>query len=337
MTKQLLATPSTKKISDLYTRLSSENPTLILQPAFQRRFVWSSEHKENFIDTLLQGLPIPEIYIAQSGIDIQKIEAQEVVVDGQQRLNTIIQYINETEDSSVFGAIVPKFKDLSETDKRDFLGYNIVVRDLGDISSGEIIEIFKRINSTRYGLTEIELHNAVYDGKFIEVAKEILERIRLSELPFLTESKISRMEDLHFVLLLLSTIVHEGYFSRDSGIEKSIIEFNDYFPNADEITEKFITTFKFIESLNLPVDSIWLRKSSFFTLFVELYKNTNEVENNKLKNELLQLEERILENKNKGKEENDYSLFYTYMYSGTNSRQARVVRGQILEKYLNVV
>lgn len=36
-------------------------------------------------------MPFPEIYIAQSGVDIEKLETQEVVVDGQQRLSTIIQ------------------------------------------------------------------------------------------------------------------------------------------------------------------------------------------------------------------------------------------------------
>ncbi len=335
MAKQLQATPGTKKISELYTRLTSENPTLILQPAFQRRFVWNDEHKEKFIDTLIKGLPIPEIYIAQTGIDIEKIEAQEVVVDGQQRLSTIIQYINESDDSNVFGNIVPKFKDLDDkTDKRDFLNYNIVVRDLGDLSSEEIIEIFKRINSTRYGLNDVELHNALYDGKFIAVAKEILDTISISNLPFLTESKISRMEDLHYILLLLATIVHGGYFSLDKEIEKCIIEYNNEFPSSEEIKAKFIKTFEFIQSMNLPIDSIWFRKSNFFTLFVELYNKKDFTMRDKAKQKLIELESNIIENKNLGREENDFSKYYAYMYSGTNSRQARVIRSEILNEYV---
>lgn len=65
-------------------------------------------------------MPFPEIYIAQSGIDIQKIETQEVVVDGQQRLSTIIQYIDEADDSKIFGKTISKFKDLDAQDKKDF-------------------------------------------------------------------------------------------------------------------------------------------------------------------------------------------------------------------------
>ncbi|MED4534736.1 DUF262 domain-containing protein [Metabacillus fastidiosus] len=335
MAKQIIATPSTKKISELYSRLSGENPTLILQPEFQRKFVWNDEHKEKFIETLLKGLPIPEIYIAQSGIDVEKIETQEVVVDGQQRLSTILQYITEEDESKVFGKIVPKFKQLEkETDRRDFLNYNVVIRDLGDINAEEIKEIFKRINLTRYSLTDIELQNAIYDGEFITTAKEILEMTEINKLPFLTDSKLTRMEDLHFALLILSTVVREGYFSRDTEVEKCIIEFNNEFSSKDTYKERIVNLFGYINDLNMEVDSIWLRKSNYFTLFIELYNKYDNLNKESLKQELIKFEENILANKNAGKEENEFAKYYSYMYSGTNSRQARVVRSELLVKYV---
>ncbi len=333
MAKQIHATPSTKKISDLYTRLTAESPSLILQPEFQRRFVWTDEHKEKLIDTLLRGLPIPEIYIAQSGIDIQKIWTQEVVVDGQQRLSTIIQYINEDKESKVFGNIVPKFEQLSPEDKRDFLSYDIVIRDLGDLEGNEIIDIFKRINSTRYGLNDVELHNAVYDGKFISTAKEIAKEIELKELPFLTDTKISRMEDINFILLLMSTIVNGGYFTRDKEIEKSIINYNNNFEKKEEIKEKMISIFAYIDKLNLSDDSIWYRKSNYYTLFIEFYNNELR-DSEEIIMKLVDFEGNILKSKGQNKSENDYSMYYSYMYTGTNSRQARVRRGEIFSRYI---
>lgn len=335
MAKQIIATPSTKKISELYSRLSGENPTLILQPEFQRKVVWNDEHKEKFIETLLKGLPVPEIYIAQSGIDVERIETQEVVVDGQQRLSTILQYITEEDDSEVFGKIVPKFKQLTkETDRRDFLNYNIVIRDLGDISAEEIREIFRRINLTRYALTDIELQNAIYDGAFITTAKEIVEMTELNKLPFLTDSKLTRMEDLHFVLLILSTVVREGYFSRDTEVEKCIVEFNNEFLNKDMYKEKVVSVFAYIQDLNIELDSIWLRKSNYFSLFVEIYNRYNDVDKQTLKQKLIDFEANILVNKNGSKEDNEFAKYYSYMYSGTNSRQARVVRAELLVKYI---
>ena len=337
MTTQLIATPSTKKISDLYSRITAATPTLILQPAFQRKFVWNSEHKERFIETILLGLPIPEIYIAQSGIDVEKIETQEVVVDGQQRLSTIVQYINEPEDSNIFGTIVPKYRDLGDQ-KRDFLNYNIVIRDLGDVDSDKIREIFKRINLTQYSLNQVELHNAVYDGQFISTAKLIIEHLEDKDLPFLNESKITRMEDLYFIILIMATLENGGYFNRDKEIERYIVQYNDIYEQADEVKTNIMSIFELIKQLGVPADSIWYRRSNFFILFIEIYKvkfiNKLDISLEKLRSGLYRLEEQVLQNKGLGKDENDFSKYYSYMYADTNSRASRVVRGELFTKHI---
>ena len=71
MTRQIQASVSIKKISEIYQRIKGK--TLVPQPEFQRKFVWNKAHKEKFIDTILNGYPFPEIYIAQKGIDLEKI------------------------------------------------------------------------------------------------------------------------------------------------------------------------------------------------------------------------------------------------------------------------
>ena len=132
------------------------------------------------------------------------------MVDGQQRLHTIVEYIDEPEESKVFGNIVKKYRNLSKDEKEDFLNYTLLIRDLGDISPENIKEVFKRINSTQYALNSIELHNAIYDGEFIATAKEILEEVDVTKLPFFSDSKISRMDDLLFILLLCRLFKREG-------------------------------------------------------------------------------------------------------------------------------
>ena len=97
------------------------------------------------------------------------IQNQEVVVDGQQRLSTIVQYIDEDEKSKEFGKTVKKYNDLTEPEKRDFLNYDVVFRSLGDVDSETIIEIFSRINLTQYSLHQVEIEHAVYDGEFIRI------------------------------------------------------------------------------------------------------------------------------------------------------------------------
>ena len=112
---------------------------LILQPEFQRKLVWNDKHKEAFIDTILNGFLFP-------------------VVDGQQRLSTIIDYI----ETSSFCKKVCKYADLTAEEKKQFLNYNVVIRDLADANEATIKEIFRRINKTKYSLTAVEIHNAIY-------------------------------------------------------------------------------------------------------------------------------------------------------------------------------
>ncbi len=329
MAKQIPSSPSNKKISELYKRIKEK--TLILQPDFQRKFVWTPTHKEAFIETILKGLPFPEIYTAQSGIDIEKIETQEVVVDGQQRLSTLVQYIDETEETKIFGKLVPKFKELGQDAQKEFLNYNVVIRDLEDISPELIREIFKRINQTKFNLEQVEIQNAVYDGEFITTAKNILDSIESEHIPIFSESEMSRMSDLHFILLVMSTLEIGGYFSRDAEIEKMVASFNDSFPSKKMVFEKIVSTLKGIKSMDLDADSVWYRKSNFFTLVIEVSKLKNP--NFKaLKDKLLELEKNVLANKYTPRDENEYAAYYGYMYTGTNSRQARVVRSEIFNK-----
>ncbi len=418
MSKQVQANVSVLKISDIYQRI--KNQTLIPQPEFQRKFVWNRAHKEKFIDTILHGYPFPEIYTAQKGINLETIESQDVVVDGQQRLRTIVQYIDEPQESKEFGKNVKKYKDLTQDEKRDFLKYEVVFRYLGDVKPETILEIFQRINLTQYSLNQVEIENAVYDGEFITAAKEILASVDLSFLSMFSENEKSRMDDLYFILLIMSTIENGGYFNRDSEIEKYIIAYNDSYEKYDEVKDYLISAINTVKAMNLEPDTIWYRKSNFFTLLIELNglnvkfswddipgkdneklieyltkkfsidwakpenigkidegktinisRDTNyislslndkegkvnikiddsgtdelvtKIENGKLyiyneklgylKEKLIEFENNIIANKNADKNSNDFSKYYSYMYTGTNSRQARVVRAEMINRYV---
>lgn len=65
MSKQITTSPSNKKISALYKDIKREN--LILQPDFQRRFVWNNKHKEKFIDTILKGFLCQKFMLHKEG------------------------------------------------------------------------------------------------------------------------------------------------------------------------------------------------------------------------------------------------------------------------------
>ena len=62
-----------------------EKNELDIHPEFQRFFRWSLEQKSRLVESILLGIPIPQIFVAQRPDGIWD------VVDGVQRLSTIYQ------------------------------------------------------------------------------------------------------------------------------------------------------------------------------------------------------------------------------------------------------
>ena len=145
-----------------------------------------------------------------------------------------------------------------------------------------------------------------------------------------SETEMSRMGDLHFMLLLMATFEEGGYYAGDKYTENYIEKYNNEYPNSEVIKERFLCTINVISCLELSNESIWYRKSNFFTLFIELAKATEIPDT--LKEKLHLFEQNIVSNKDNP--ESDYSTYYAAMYTGTNQRTARVTRGSIFKKYI---
>lgn len=139
-----------REIIDLVSAMRSNR--LTLSPYFQRNLVWRDTHKRDFIDTILKGYPFPQIFLARGPIDIETMAASQCVVDGQQRLNTILEFISGKLD--VHGK---EFSELSLKEKEVFLKYEVPVIDF-DLDAGDarLKEVFHRLNRTYYSLSAIE-------------------------------------------------------------------------------------------------------------------------------------------------------------------------------------
>jgi hypothetical protein len=62
---------------------------LIINPNFQRYFVWSASQKTKFIESIILGIPIPPIFVYQNDDGVWEL------VDGLQRISTILQFAGE--------------------------------------------------------------------------------------------------------------------------------------------------------------------------------------------------------------------------------------------------
>jgi hypothetical protein len=159
MSLQIRPSVTNPTIGQIYKEIADE--LLILTPDFQRRFVWTQSHQEEFIDTILGGYPFPEIYVSKGDVDVVAMRTVRLVIDGQQRLTTIKNYIDGRSEKPY--SKIPNYKDLEDDQKGDFLSYEVVVRDLGKINDTTVKEIFRRINLTKFNLDTTEIHNAIYD------------------------------------------------------------------------------------------------------------------------------------------------------------------------------
>src|SRR6266480_5067202 len=155
MPLQIKPSVTNPTVADVYQEI--DQGKLVLTPDFQRKFVWTHEHQEAFIDTMLNGLPFPEIYVCEGDVDVEKLRTTRLVIDGQQRLTTIRNYIEGKHEHPLLK--VPAYKELTNDQKREFASYQIVMRDLGKVDEETTREIFRRINLTKFKLDDIEIHN----------------------------------------------------------------------------------------------------------------------------------------------------------------------------------
>jgi len=323
MNQQIKPSVTNPTIAIVYKMI--ERSELTLQPDFQRKFVWTHEHQEQFIDTILKGFPFPEVYVCDGEVNISKMLTCRNVIDGQQRLTTIKNYIDDDFKQPL--TEIKPYALLSDIEKKAFLSYQVVMRDLGEIDDSTTREIFRRINLTKFKLDNVEIQNAIYDGEFIQAAKSILDNINLENYGVFRESEFTRMADLHFILLVMSTVENGGYFAQDKAVENLVSVNNDAFPAKDHMIALFLKVFATINDLGLPQDSMWFRKSNFYTLVCEVAKNINLLPDN-FASRLQVLEDNVMNAKKNPT--SPYAKYYSCMYQSTHSRSARITRAQYL-------
>ncbi|MFQ2752561.1 DUF262 domain-containing protein [Aeromonas caviae] len=300
-----------QKIIEIYNKI--RNGQLVVNSDYQRKLVWKKSHKIKFIDTILNNYPFPEVYFAQGSIDSESLVLLDEIVDGQQRLMTIRDYIEGVDVFSPGAALpIARFSGLGTDEKKSFLNYEVSVRYLKDVSLEQIREIFQRINKTDYSLNATEKLNARYGySEFMCFAKQMLgEALDTEGLVYImpqadqhffenffrnhggqdsifTDSDISRMQALQYIMTLVATICNEDYFSRNTKTNELIETFNEFFPQANEICFKIRKAISFIQSLNIPRNSRWYSKSILFSLIVELSELDLDAINSEILSEVL--------------------------------------------------
>ena len=275
------------KVSDFLSW--NRGRSLILSPAFQRRPVWPKGAKSFLIDTIVRGIPMPIIFLRQR-TDPKTLEPQREVVDGQQRLRTVISFVepnalsgfDATKDSFTVDAVHnddiagKPFKNLPPDVRQRILDYDFSVQVLpADTDDRQVLQIFGRMNSTGFKLNDQELRNAEFFGAFKEamyqLAYEQLHRWRSWHV--FSETDIARMLEVEETSDLTITMKSGLHGKSQAKLYDFYRQYDAKFSERGEVGRRFQAVMDEIDD-KLGADMKELqfrRKPLFHTLFTYFY------------------------------------------------------------------
>ena len=250
----------------------SNDGSLNIEPWYQRRSVWSGPQKAYLINTIFEKKPVPSVYIRHQ-IDVEREVSIKEVVDGQQRIRSIISYRHDE-----FAAAHPNhnrkvtFSELTNAQKRSFLLTALSVGYLIGAEDSDVIEIFGRINSISKTLNPQEKRNAQYSGDF----KQFSLRQASMRLPFwrstgiFSAAQISRMQEVQFISDLAINLVEGLVDFNAAKINRYYREYDVEFPQADELSERLENIFRMLVAFPASVfyDTVFRQQQLAFSLLL---------------------------------------------------------------------
>lgn len=250
---QLATSALAYKVNAFVKAWTSDPPSLVLRPAFQRNMVWNDVQRSYLVDTILRGLPVPEVYIQSS--TSPEGEDQIIVVDGQQRISACVDFVLDgfalTADEEIDVEWRGKrFSQLSDKLKARFRGFVFVARQLPDLGDTVLRDIFRRLNRTVEALEPQELRHAAYTGPFIQLVERAAECDGLAELGVFTARDALRRRHDEFVSEVFFAVLLGTLPNKKEGLDESYMTFERQgFPAdvRDDLARRFGRVDQFLQ------------------------------------------------------------------------------------------
>lgn len=241
--------------------------TLVISPKFQRRPVWLEEERSELISTVLLKLPFPEVYI-QSQLDPEDGSEQYVVVDGQQRITSLLMFMDNEVSLPINDDWCGEyFRDLSDEQKQGFWNYKIVVRGLSETNDVEIRDLFARLNTNNIALNDQELRNSRFKGAFKQAAERAADNPLFQEIGLFTARDIRRMLDVEFASELLLLTV-EGITNKKDMLDGAYKAYELEFPEEARYESEFNAAIALLRTLIRRENvTVVKTKSNFFSVY----------------------------------------------------------------------
>lgn len=188
-----------------------------LNPHFQRRDAWDKIRKSKFIESLIMGLPVPQLVLAES----KTKRGAYIVLDGKQRLLSIRQFAAKEGDESYEQLKLKSLEIRSDLNNYSLESLKNKGQFLDDVSAFEnqairtvviknwpdedfLYHVFLRLNTGSVSLSPQELRQALHPGPFVTfLDTQSSESVALRQILKLTKPDF-RMRDAELLLRYFS-------------------------------------------------------------------------------------------------------------------------------------
>lgn len=213
-------------------------------PEYQREFVWDTNRQSRFIESLMIGLPIPYIFLAET------TSGRYEIVDGSQRIRTLAAYLNDElkihglEKIESLNSML--FSDLDISRQRKFKNISLKMIVLSERITDETKnDIFERINRGSDLLKDMEYRKGIYKGEFNNFIYELSQNELYKKLTPIAKWLINRNEREELLLRFFAFSEWYPKFSDSKGISKQL---DDYMKEMNasfntEIREEMLNRF----------------------------------------------------------------------------------------------
>ncbi len=254
-----------------------ENGELELSPKYQRNSVWNEKAKSYLIDTIIRGLPIPPIFMRQQ-IDVATKKTYREIIDGQQRLRAITEYIDNKfaisrSHNDLYGG--KYYKDLDEETQGQILEYDIFVEVINENEDPVIYDMFARLNTNNCVLNRQEIRNSRYWGEFKVAAYNLAGEYRdlFYDNRIFNDKQFSRMDDVELISILLNIFINGIDTDTPTSIDKLYAKYDKSFTDYPDIKTKFDKVMREIAKIYEYLNGnmiCFTSKVYFYTLFATL-------------------------------------------------------------------
>jgi len=167
-----------RTVSEVAKRIEAKR--FILDPDFQREFVWSIRKQSRLIESCLMRVPLPVLYVAEAP------DGRIIVVDGLQRLTTFVRYLKDEfglnklgdgkQDASSGNPLLgKKFKELplKLQERLEDTQLTLYILDSKAPQRAKL-DIFQRVNSGE-PLARQQMRNCLFNGPATQWLKKAVE------------------------------------------------------------------------------------------------------------------------------------------------------------------